>query len=147
MRLKKNITAITMFICLGMSSIVFAGSYENAHAFTNVTLPHGSANTTFKSGTKTTGRTYGKVQITSIGGGSKGVNVWLRSKKSNGEWDVLNSKLQSFTKAGTKDVYYTNSKTGYKIPYSKGTKAQLRGENKTNTSIVKDHVSGVVWFN
>lgn len=110
-------------------------------------MPHGHANTTFASGTKTTDRNYGQLKITYIGGGSSGVNAWMRSKKSNGEWDPLNSKLRTFTKAGTKKMYYKNSSTGYTIPYKKGTKAQVRGENKTNTSLIHDSVSGVAYFN
>ena len=68
-------------------------------------------------------------------------------KKSNGSWDSLESKMRTFTSSGTKMVYYTNSSTGYKIPYAKGTSVQLRGENKTNTTVIKDNVSGNVCFN
>ena len=144
---KKIIVALIMFVLLGVSSTVYAYSYTNSKIFINVQLPHGHANTTFVSGKKTTGRNYGRVTVTKIGGGSAGVNVWLRSKKSNGSWDSLESKMRTFTSSGTKMVYYTNSSTGYKIPYAKGTSVQLRGENKTNTTVIKDNVSGNVCFN
>ena len=144
---KKLVIALAMFILLGVSSIVYAYSYTNSVTFINVQLPHGHANATFASGKKTTGRNYGRVTVTKIGGGSAGVNVWLRSKKSNGSWDSLESKMRTFTTSGTKMVYYTNSSTGYKIPYSKGTSVQSRGENKTNTAVIKDNVSGNVCFN
>ena len=145
---KKFIAGIMLFMFAGASSIVTAAdSYSNSKSFTLVSLPHGHANTTFASGTKTTDRNYGQLKITYIGGGSSGVNVWMRSKKSNGEWDPLNSKLRTFTKAGTKKMYYKNSSTGYTIPYKKGTKAQVRGENKTNTSLIHDSVSGIAYFN
>lgn len=146
---KKFFAGVMLFILTGTSTMVGAAakSYTNAKTFNDVALPHEYENVTLASAKKTTGNDYGKLHVTKIGGGSKGINVWLRSKKANGEWDVLNSKMRSFTEPGTKELYYTNQDTKYKIPYSKGTSAQVRGENKTRTTLIHDHVSGVAYFN
>lgn len=144
-RTRSMIIATLMVFVL--SAGVCAASYTNKVSFSNIKLPHEYGNVTAATGTKTTDRAYGKVQITKIGGNSAGVNCWYRSKSSNGNWDSLESKLVSFTSPGTKTLYYKNSSTGYTIPHGKGVTAQLRMENKTNTLVVKDKASGYCWFN
>lgn len=145
--MKRNlIIAVLMLALLGTSATVFAATYTNSKTF-NLAMPHLNQNGTAASAKKTTGQSYGKVTVTMIGGGSSGLNCWLRSKKSNGDWDPLNSKYRSFTKKGTKTVYYTNSSTGYKIPHHKGASVQLRLENRTTTQAIRDNVRGTVWFN
>lgn len=143
---QKCIIAILALLMIGSSVTVFAAEYANKKTF-DVNLPHLNQNVTAASATKTTARSYGRVQVTKIGGGSDGINCWLRAKKSNGEWDPLNSKYQTFTDLGTKTVYYVNSSTGYEIPHQKGASVQLRMENRTTTQVIKDNVKGNVWFN
>lgn len=143
---QKFIIGVILLVVMATSASVFAASYANKKAF-DLNLPHLNKNATAASAKKTTARSYGKVQVTKIGGGSDGVNCWMRTKKSNGEWDPLNSKYQTFKDTGTKTVYYKNSSTGYTIPHQKGASAQLRMENRTTTQFVKDNVKGNVWFN
>ena len=135
-----------MLALIGSTATAFAAQYTNSKTF-NTNLPHLNQNVTAASATKTTARSYGKVTISKIGGGSAGINCWLRSKKNDGSWDPLNSKYRTFTKLGTKTVYYKNAETGYTIPHHKGASTQLRMENRTTTQFIRDDVRGTVWFN
>ena len=75
------------------------------------------------------------------------MNCWFRSKLPDGSWDPLTSKMLTFYDKGKQRAFYVNTGTGYKIPYSKGTSVQLRGENIYTTLFFRDNVKGNVWFN
>lgn len=132
---KKSCMLFLLITMVITTSSAFALDYTNSQYY-NSPLPHLNQNTTVADADKTTSRGYGKVSVYSIGGGSEGVNCWLRT---DGDQYNLNY-LVSFTSPGTKTLYYES-------PYGEGIFAEVRMENITTTQFIRDTVSGVAWLN
>lgn len=135
-RLTKKLSMLFLLMALVVTtSSAFALNYTNSHSY-NASLPHLNKNTTVADDDKTTSRGYGKISVSSLGGGSKGVHCWLRTDGDQYDLDYL----VSFTSPGTKTLYYAS-------PYGTGIFAEARMENITTTQFFRDSVRGVAWLN
>lgn len=146
MKLSKKIAVGIMSVAMLLSTVSMCGaeSYTNNASFSSVTLPESSGNTTLKSGTKTTSRSYGKAEITSFTH-CDSVSVWFRSKV-DGEYHYW---LPYMVSIDDKSVYhkvkYCDASSAY---YAKNVSVNLRAENDTEAlNFYTEKVSGDVYFN
>lgn len=145
---KKNLVTLTLIMCtlvfFASTYTSLAATYENKKTFESVVLPDVSSNTTFKEGTKTTNRKYGKVKMSSYSN-CDAVDCWMRTYV-NGSWHYWTPYiLSNISDKLEHKIKYCDADSAY---YKKGVKAQLRGENADSYYSIYDcKVSGSVWFN
>lgn len=139
---KFKVFIIGMMLSVMMIPATALAANTNYKSFSDVKLPNEHDNTTLASAKKTTSTKYGQVKISDYTS-SEGVNVWFRSY-SGGDWHYYLPYVVSFTSKTTKNVYYCDASSSY---YAKGTSVQLRAEDRANTILFQNKVTGSVYFN